>query len=547
MQVFKGLKTSPGVAVGPVAKIDRGAEGLHRFVCNPARERALYEAAIILAKDELWHLQQKAQGPEADIFVFQIALLEDESFTNEIGDYIAAGAGSAAAVERAEQIFAARLDNVDDPYIRERSVDVRDACRRVVDILDGRPRQKLNLTTPSILAADIFYPSDILSVDRGMILGIASDADSGTSHAIIMARTMGIPAVCRLGKGTADVADGRMAVLDAIGGSLTVDPTSEEITKASHRAEVAARRNKRKNILADKPNITKDGTPFTLLANCVDPEAIINAMAAGAGGIGLLRSEMLLMRDHTEESQYNHYVDCMTAAGGATVTVRTFDIGDSASRINTPESYPRDARGIRLMDEHRDLLEEQICALLRAGTKGDLRVLFPMVGGPEDWAACMKLVDHCKDQLRRRKVEFEPDLPFGCLVEIPAAALTAEEIVQGGAKFLMVGTNDLVQYACAAKRPQGGDSRDYREDCLAIRRMVDMVKSVGEAHTIPVYIGGAVLSKPHIAEQYMRGGVDAFSLEASDLNTIKSRLLALDLKAAAAAVPSAPTRKNKGA
>lgn len=158
MPAFKGIKVSPGVAVGPVARLDRGIVGLHRIVSDPFRERALYEAAIVLAKDELTCLQQRAQGADADILMFQIALLEDESFTNEIGDYIAAGAGSAAAVERAEQIFAARLNNVDNDYIRQRSVDVRDACRRVVDILDGRPRQKLHLTKPSILVADLFFP-----------------------------------------------------------------------------------------------------------------------------------------------------------------------------------------------------------------------------------------------------------------------------------------------------------------------------------------------------------------------------------------------------
>ena len=139
----------------------------------------------MLAKDELRRLSQRAKGPDADILLFQIALLEDESFTNEIGDYIAAGAGGAAAVERAEQILRA-AENVDDEYIRERSVDVCDVCRRVVDILDGRPRRRLHLKRPSILVADRFFPSDLFSLDRRMVLGLASDQDSTVSHAAIM-------------------------------------------------------------------------------------------------------------------------------------------------------------------------------------------------------------------------------------------------------------------------------------------------------------------------------------------------------------------------
>ena len=139
MHTYTGVPASPGIVAGPVEQIDHGTTGLHRIVCDPFRERALYDVAVVLAKDELRRLSQRAKGPDADILLFQIALLEDESFTNEIGDYIAAGAGGAAAVERAEQIFANRLKNVDDEYIRERSVDVCDVCRRVVDILDGRP------------------------------------------------------------------------------------------------------------------------------------------------------------------------------------------------------------------------------------------------------------------------------------------------------------------------------------------------------------------------------------------------------------------------
>ncbi len=529
MEVYKGLKSSPGVAVGPVARIDRGAAGLHRIVTDPARERALYEAAIVLAKDELRRLQQRAQGPEADIFVFQIALLEDESFTNEIGDYIAAGAGSAVAVERAEQIFAARLDNVDDAYIRERSVDVRDACRRVVDILDGRPRQKLQLSTPSILAAGVFYPSDILSVERSMILGIASDADSDTSHAIILARTMGIPAVCRLGKGMADAADGRAAVLDATAGTLTLDPTAAVLDAALQKTRELARRARRRSAVAARPSVTRDGTPFTLLASSVAPEDIRQALAEGAAGIGLVRSEPLLARELNEDIQYRHYVGCLEAAAGAQLTVRTFDIGDLSGSGDAQETFGLSARGVRIMDEHRALFDQQICALLRAGRSGSLRVVFPMVGGPEDWDACMREVERCKEQLRRRKVPFREDLPFGCLVEIPAAALSIPEIVEGGAQFLVVGTNDLAQYSCAASRT-GTENRYYRPDCLGVRRLVEIVRRAAAERGVTLTLVGSAAELPRVAEQYLRSGITRFSVELSSLRGLKTHLMGVDLR-----------------
>ena len=232
MHTYTGVPASTGIVVGPVEQIDHRTTGLHRIVCDPFRERALYDVAVVLAKDELRRLSQRAKGPDADILLFQIALLEDESFTNEIGDYIAAGAGGAAAVERAEQIFAGRLKNVDDEYIRERSVDVCDVCRRVVDILDGRPRRRLHLKRPSILVADRFFPSDLFSLDRRMVLGLASDQDSTVSHAAIMARSMGIPAVVQLGGGTAAMAVGHRAILDADNGTLIVEPDGAQIAQA---------------------------------------------------------------------------------------------------------------------------------------------------------------------------------------------------------------------------------------------------------------------------------------------------------------------------
>lgn len=529
MQIITGTKASPGVTLGPVVKIDRGVIGLHRIIHDPFRERALYEAAIVLAKAELRQLQQNAKGQDADIFMFQIALLEDESFTNEIGDYISAGAGSAAAVERAAQIFAARLDNVDDAYIRERSVDVRDACRRVVDILDGRPRLKLNLLRPAVLAADQFYPSDILSVDRGMVLGLLSDTDSMTSHAAILARSLGIPALVQLGDGVAEAADGHQIVLDAETGELVLDPGPVQIAQANHRMAQIRRRSEKPNSLACEPCVTKDGTAFRLWANCNDAEGIETARHNGASGIGLLRSEPLLMHEPNEDQQFFHYVNCVAAAGGAPVVVRTYDTGVERIDGSAGENPALGLRGVRLMESRRDRFDQQICALLRAGKLGDLRVLLPMVGGTEDWDACMREVEHCKELLRERGVDFNPELSFGCLVEVPAAALCAGELLDHGAQFMMIGMNDLVQYVCAADRSDVRLAPYYRADNAGVRRLMQMVLEECERRGKPVYISGLSVETPPYTEIYMRMGFRALSVEVPCLYDVKSCLMNLDL------------------
>lgn len=521
MPAFKGIKVSPGVAVGPVARLDRGIVGLHRIVSDPFRERALYEAAIVLAKDELTCLQQRAQGADADILMFQIALLEDESFTNEIGDYIAAGAGSAAAVERAEQIFAARLNNVDNDYIRQRSVDVRDACRRVVDILDGRPRQKLHLTKPSILVADLFFPSDIFALDRSMILGIAADNDSETSHAAIMARTMGIPAVFGLGKGVAALAEGRDVLIDGQAGTLTIDPTPDEIAQANHRFALLQRKNRKRHALAGKPCVTRDGTQVALYASASSPEDIENAMHAGADAIGLVRTEQLLLDHLGEEKQYYYYINCLGAAGGRPVTVRTGDVGadDAAPWVED----------VRRAAENRRRLSTQIAALLRAGTRGGLRVVLPMITGPEEWDDVMAEVERCKERLHRRGVEYDRDLEFGCLIEIPAAALVADQIMDHGAKFLAIDIDDLVRYTVAAGRPESQRGRYERADVPAVRRLVDMVCRMAADRGIPVYMCGIMAGALPEMEAYLRDGIRGFCLEWISLNDLKAEFMEIDL------------------
>ncbi|WP_294497933.1 putative PEP-binding protein [uncultured Gemmiger sp.] len=520
MPVLKGIKVSPGVAVGPVVRLDRGIVGLHRIVSDPFRERALYEAAIVLAKDELRRLRQHAQGADADILMFQIALLEDESFTNEIGDYIAAGAGSAAAVERAEKIFAARLNNVDNDYIRQRSVDVRDACRRVVDILDGRPRQQVQLTQPSILAADLFFPSDIFAIDRSMILGLAADADSDTSHAAIMARTMGIPAVFRLGKGVTAELTGHEVLLDGLSCTVIPDPTPDEIVAANHRLALFERRNNKKHALAGKPCFTRDGTRVTLLASASTPEDIENAMHAGADAIGLVRTEHLLLGHATEAQQYFHYISCLAAAAGKSVTVRTGDVGadDAAPWVED----------VRRAAENRRQLRTQITALLRAGTRGNLRVMLPMITGPEEWDDVMREVARCKEHLERRGVEYDKDLPFGCLIEIPSAALVADQIIDRGAKFLAIDIDDLTRYTLAANTREEARSH-MAADAPALRRLVNLVCQMARERGVPVYMCGVKTNALPAMGTYLRDGVHAFCMEATILNDLKGRFMEMDL------------------
>ena len=536
MQVYKGVSASPGLVMGPIYRIHHSGAGLGRIVELPVREQALFDAAVVLAKDELRQLEEAAEGEDRDIILFQRVMLDDPALNREVQEYIAAGAGSAAAMERAAAICARRIESVDDEYIRQRSADVLDACRRVVNILDGRPRTPVQLEMPSILAGERIFPSDIVSVGRGMILGIAAAEGSVQSHAAIIARTMGIPAVAQLRPAFLNEAPLTRGILDADNGRLVVDPDREAVRAAQRRIVSGGILKKRMGVLKSQPCVTLDGTILSLRANCSCPEDIEIAMEAGAEGVGLLRSEFMIAdgRIPGEEEQYYFYISCLQAAGGKPVTVRTFDIGsDKTVRgVSEPALNPAlGMRGIRMSLARPQMFLDQVCALLRAAAKGPLQVMFPMITCAEDWRLTMELVDRAKAQLRQRGVPFQEDTVFGSMIEVPSAALLAPELAAQGCGFFSIGTNDLTQYTYAADRLDGRFSGYFAGESTAVHRLIDLTIAAAKQAGLPVCACGVSTSDPGRAVRYARQGVRILSMEASSILPVKAKLLEADLAA----------------
>lgn len=536
MKQYCGIKASAGVALGPVFNLEQDNTSLGRVVRDPAKERELFEAAVVLAKEELRGLQQLASGEDKNIFLFQELLLEDKALLREVYDYIDAGAGGAAAVERAASIFADKLQNVEDDYIRLRSTDVLDACHRVVDILDGRPRDRLHVTKPCILVAEQVMPSDILSLGRGMILGIATSGGSVQSHAAIIARTMGIPAVVGLGRDFLANSKGCQILLDADEGMVKLDPDEESCRQARIRVEEIQQENARLQGLLDVPCLTRDGTQINLLANCSGPEDIAASIEAGAEGVGLLRSEFLVMdagEFPTEQEQYYFYTSCIAAAGGRPVTLRTFDLGADKQTMDMTGKEENPAlglRGLRFCLARRDLFQVQLRALLRAGARGNLRVMFPMVSDLEDWYQAMECVEQARGNLRERGLEFNDQMKFGCMIEIPGAALMAKELAAAGCDFFSVGTNDLVQYTLAVDRLDERMVGYYRAASPAVFKLIDMAVDAGRTYDIPVGVCGLSAADPQLAVRLVKHGVRYLSMAAQSLLHVKRVLMDLDLR-----------------
>lgn len=528
-----GTPASAGITMGIIKHLNRGYTGLNRIVLDPSREAALFSAALILAKDELAAIVERTQGDERDILNFQLNMLDDESLIEEITNYILAGAGGAAAVERAADIFSARIRNIDDAYLRERATDIIDACHRVVDILDGRPREQLLLKSPAIVVADEIYPSDIVSVERGMIMGFVTSYGSTQGHAAIIARTLGIPAIVMAGDDFVRICDGKFGAIDGTSGEFYIEPEETVKTRFTHKMRSAQRRAQMLGKLKNLPCVTKSGQKINLYANCTSPEDIEAAISVGADGIGLLRSEFILMsgRVPTEEEQYYFYTSCISAAAQRPITVRTFDIGaDKEVEGLTPSREPNPAlglRGLRFSLARRDIFSTQIAALLRAGLKGSLKVMFPMVTTPQDLDEALLVVAQVKENLIKRGVAFNSNVPFGIMIETPAAALLADELSEKAA-FFSIGTNDLTQYTHAVDRVNPLVEDYFPTTSLAVRKLMKMTITAAKTAKIPICICGETAANPSTAVDYVTMGVDTLSMTAASLLEVKERILTIE-------------------
>ena len=534
MKICKGVSASPGLVLGQVSRLERHVETFSTGPFDPERELRQLEDAVRTAQSELDSMAERAASTEQAILQFQSMMLDDEGMMNEVRFCIKAGISAAAAMDKVGQRYADQLANMkDNPYMQLRSVDILDATSRVINILGNRPRMWLALDHPVILAADRLMPTDLFSVPSGMILGVVTTEGSGQSHAAIIARAMNIPGIVQVGPEFLDDCDGRTVILDATKGECILDPDAVDRQQAEARICELQRENEEMRVLGRQPGYTRDGAAFELLANCFGPEDIDTAMQSGARGVGLLRSSYMMLpgRILDEQEQFYFYSSCLAAAQGCPVTVRTFDFGADrtmADAYQGVQSSKLGLRGIRNSLRQPRQFETQICALLRAAARGPLRVMFPMVTDVEDWDAAMHIVEHCRQSLRERGVPFNEKTPFGVMLSVPSACLTAEEFVAHGCDFLVIGTNDLTQYTHAADRELASAERYYRPASPAMKKLIAMVMETAKAGNVPVTICGLAVGNPVNTVQYLQMGLRSFSVSPQNLLRTKKTLLEAD-------------------
>jgi phosphocarrier protein FPr len=528
-----GIPASAGVAIGPLVRLRASAVAtVKRAVGSPETERKRLDAAIRDAQKETKALYEWSKihvgVDEAGIFDAQLLFLDDPELQAEVSRLSQEqGLSAEAAWESATSMLAGRLSALADPYLRARVADVRDVAERVLRRLTGDVRGFQHLDQPAILTAHDLTPSEVKDFNPAMALALCLEAGSASSHSIILARAMGIPAVASLGPGISLIAEGTRVGVDGAQGIVWISPNDGEVRELEGRRNTWLAARRAMEAERRQPAATRDGRRIRVFANISSVAEAAEAIAFGAEGVGVLRTEFLFLRRTSapgEEEQATAYRAIAESLAGRPLYVRTLDIGGDKNlpyvEIGEEANPSLGWRGIRVTLSRRDLFRTQLRAILRAGANHALDLLLPMVASLDELRESRALVAEAEAELERDGLAFHKHIRIGVMIEVPAAVVIADQLARE-ADFFSIGTNDLIQYAMAADRTNARVAPIADPFQPAVLRLIRQTIDAARAAGIPVALCGELAADPLATPLLLGLGLDEFSVSAPLIRELK--------------------------
>ena len=559
--VVQGIAASQGIAYGQVFVYIQSNVEVPSYQVEPEKrmeEISRFEKALLVTRQQIAKIQDEVEknlGPEeALIFDAHLLVLEDQALIGEtIREFETTGRNIETCFNKVSSRYIKAFAEIDDEYLRERAGDIRDVAQRVLQNLLGQAENSLqHLADKRIVVANDITPSDSASIDRSAALGIVTDSGSKTSHAVIVARSMKVPAVVGVRDLSKRVKHGDWVILDGYDGVVIINPTESTLFRYGKIQEQKKNLELRLLKANQQPAVTLDGVEVTLMANIEKAEEVKLVKEYSAEGVGLFRTEYIFLnsaRIPTEQEQFLAYKAVAEGVAPNAVIIRTLDLGGDKPMTGNPELFPKENnpfmgfRAIRFCLEHQQIFKDQLRAILMASAYGKVRVMYPMISGHEELARANAVLGECMAELKARGQAFDENIEVGTMIEVPSAAATADLIAEESA-FFSIGTNDLIQYVLAIDRVNERIAHLYEPTHPAVLRLIKQIVDEGHKQKIKVGVCGEMGGDPVFAPLLLGLGIDSLSMAPTWIPSVKYIVRAMKMSEAKALAAEALTMRS---